>query len=354
VRAFDAETGRDAWKAYTGGPIRHPPTIWRGRALVGSGDGHVYAFEARSGRELWRFRAAPIERRIPVYGRLASTWPASSGVLVQDGVAYVAAGIVNYDGTHVYALDAATGQIKWQNNTSGHLDSDALAGVSVQGHMILHDGKLWLAGGNAVSPAVFDLADGRCLVDSNQVWRVANNNVPSSESPRGSELYLIEDRIMVGGQPFYAHPKYKVYDPSVLEKTWVGSRGAHDVLWASNGKDSKVACYPRIESQRTERLLTGWGKMRLRGVEPTWESDCRDSTAVALGQNAIVVARGVELAALDLGSGRPLWAHMIPGVAVPWGVALDHGGRVIVSLEGGQIACYGSSERPPAERADSR
>ena len=92
------------------GNIRFPPTIWQGRALVGSGDGFVYAFEAKTGRTLWRFRAAPVERRIPVYGQLLSTWPVASGVLVQDGVAYAAAGIVNYDGTHVYALDAATGR----------------------------------------------------------------------------------------------------------------------------------------------------------------------------------------------------------------------------------------------------
>ncbi|GAH67229.1 unnamed protein product [marine sediment metagenome] len=58
--------------------------------------------------------------------------PVASGVVIEDGVAYFAAGIVNYDGIHVYALDAATGTIKWQNNTSGHLDPEARTGVSVQ------------------------------------------------------------------------------------------------------------------------------------------------------------------------------------------------------------------------------
>ncbi len=54
-------------------PIKAAPTIWNGRVLAGSGDGHVYALEAASGRLLWRFRAAPVERLIMVYGRLAST-----------------------------------------------------------------------------------------------------------------------------------------------------------------------------------------------------------------------------------------------------------------------------------------
>ena len=112
VRALDGRTGRIQWKAYVGGAVRVSPTVWNGRVLVESGDGRVYAFEAQTGRWLWRFRAAPAERKIPVYGALLSTWPVSSGVRVDDGIAYFAAGIVNYDGTYVYALDAATGAIR--------------------------------------------------------------------------------------------------------------------------------------------------------------------------------------------------------------------------------------------------
>jgi len=29
--------------------------------------------------------------------------------------------------------------------------------------MLIHDGKLFMAGGNAVSPAAYDLASGECL-----------------------------------------------------------------------------------------------------------------------------------------------------------------------------------------------
>jgi outer membrane protein assembly factor BamB len=344
VRALEAQTGLEAWRAYTGGNVRFPPTIWKGRALVGSGDGYVHAFEARTGRTLWRFRAAPVERRIPVYGQLLSTWPVASGVLVQDGVAYAAAGIVNYDGTHVYALDAATGRLRWQNNTSGHLDPDALAGVSVQGNMIIHEDKLWLAGGNVVSPGVYALADGKCLNDVNQVHRLANNNVPSSESPRGSELHLIANQVLVGGQPHYAHPKHKVCDPSVTDWTWVASRGDRDFLWVNNTKVSKVLCYPRREEQRAERLLSGWGKPQLRGLNALWETETPDTTAVALCQNALVVARGLELLALDLPTGRPLWTHRLPGPTVPWGLAVDAAGRVVVTLQQGQVLCFGSLE----------
>src|SRR5207244_5017764 len=62
-------------------------------SYVGSGDGWIYCLEAATGKTQWRFRAAPVERTMPVYGSLSSTWPVGSGVLVEGGVAFAAAGI---------------------------------------------------------------------------------------------------------------------------------------------------------------------------------------------------------------------------------------------------------------------
>ncbi len=165
VKATDAGTGKPIWKAYTGGGINFPPAIWQGRAYVGSNDGWVYAFEAATGRLLWRFRAAPVERRIPVYGKLMSTWPVAGGVVASEGVVYAAAGIAHYDGTHVYALDAVTGEIKWHNNSSGSI-SDYRNGISLQGQLHIEDGKLTFCGGNAYPDAVFDVETGQCLTAS--------------------------------------------------------------------------------------------------------------------------------------------------------------------------------------------
>ncbi|MFP4058618.1 MAG: PQQ-binding-like beta-propeller repeat protein [Candidatus Brocadiia bacterium] len=204
VRALDAASGKTRWTAYTGGAVRYPPALAEGRALVGSGDGYAYAFEAASGRLLWRFRAAPAERRVPVYGRLLSTWPVASGVLVAEGTAYFAAGIHDFDGTHVYALDAATGRLRWQNNAAGHLDAFSRRGVACQGEMLLHEGRLYLAGGNAVSPAAFDAATGRCLSPP------PKGN--GTRAPRGRELALQASRVVARGQPLYS--RFPVYDKS--------------------------------------------------------------------------------------------------------------------------------------------
>ena len=338
VRALAAATGKPLWKAYTGGPIRFPPTLWKGRALVGSGDGWVYALAARTGKLLWRFRAAPAERRIPVYGQLLSTWPAASGVLVADGIAYVAAGIVNYDGTHVYALDALTGQLKWQNNTSGHLDPQARSGVSVQGHMLLQDGKLFLAGGNAVSPAVYDLNDGKCLNDPDLLRRLHNNNLPGAECPRGWELYQIANRVMVSGKPFYSHPKYPVYDASVFSKTLLASVGEREVAWVNN---AKVIAFDRLTEDQRQRVLRAWGKLEIPGLKPVWENDCPGSVALALCRNAVVIATASQVLLLDLQTGKQLWSQPLPAAPVPWGLAVDRHGRVILTLENGHVLCFG-------------
>ena len=166
VRGLDGE--RVVWKAYTGGGINFAPVAWNKRVYVGSNDGRVYAFEAATGRLLWRFRAAPEIRRIPVYGDLMSTWPVAGGLAVKEGTLYAAAGIAHYDGTHVYALDAVTGRIKWHNGTSGSLNPELKNGASLAGPLRVvtsrrGDEVLQFAGGNAVQQAVFDLKTGACL-----------------------------------------------------------------------------------------------------------------------------------------------------------------------------------------------
>jgi len=307
VRALDAVDGQLRWKAYTGGAVRFTPTIWKGRALVGSGDGWVYAFEAQTGRLLWRFRAAPTERKIPVYGSLLSTWPAASGVLVEDGTAYVAAGIVNYDGTYVYALDATTGQIKWQNNTSGHLDRQARTGVSVQGHQLLHDGKLYLAGGTSISSAVYDITDGKCLNNPAVLRHFTQNNIISSQSPRGCELTLLGDQVVACGKPFYAHSKYDVFDGTVFNKVFLTSSNGRDIVWVSNQNNKKVFCFDQIDRKLLKakmanpgnRFNINWSRLGIKD-KPLWDYDCRDSVAMAVCSNAVVVACKSKIVALDL------------------------------------------------------
>jgi outer membrane protein assembly factor BamB len=288
VRALDAADGKVRWTAYTGGAVRYPPAVADGRALVGSGDGYAYAFEAATGRLLWRFRAAPLERRIRVYNSLLSTWPVASGVLVHEGVAYCAAGINNYDGTHVYALDAASGKIKWQNNSTGAVGPTVGTGVAVQGDLLLDDGRLYLAGGSAASPAVFDIANGECLSPGQRGLRGRELHVTAGKNQRGEA----QRRVEVVGQPLYATPENPVFE-------------------------------------RNKRL--------------EW------SDPVVKARNADLVCRqsqdGWKLVAQSSSANQDLWEQPLPSEPVRWAVAVDAQGRILVALRNGKVLCFGSVPR---------
>ncbi len=342
IRAIDAATGQSRWQAYTECDVRFPPTIWQGRALTASGDGWVYAHEAVSGKPLWRFRAAPQQRKIPVFGELLSTWPAASGVLVDNDVAYVAAGLVNYDGTYVYALDPSNGQLKWCNDTSGHLDAEAKSGVSVQGHLLVNNGKLYLAGGNAVSPAIYDATTGKCLNDPAPLQRC------ESTSPRGWELFSIGDRVIACGRPFYAHPDMPIYDHTVTQKMLHTSLPDRDIVWLDN---QVVACFKPIDRQALNSCVTdeetprhviqAWGSFKVKD-QPLWHHKCPDSVALAVTRNAVVVADNKQVRAVSLITGQPMWTHELPAAPVAWGMAVDAEGRVVLTLRDGRVICIGA------------
>ena len=212
---------------------------------------------------------------------------------------YAAAGIANYDGTYVYALDAATGNIKWQNNTSGHLDRQAHTGVSVQGHMLLAGEKLYMGGGTSISPAVYNVSDGKCLNDPALLASC------QSQSPRGWELTLLSDQVVACGKPFYAHPKYDVFDNTVFNKVFLASAGDRDIVWMSNQQNKKIMCFNKIDrnflrermAEPSNRFNLDWNKLGIRD-KSLWGYSCRDSVAMAVCKNAVVMACKSKIVAL--------------------------------------------------------
>ena len=84
VHALDAATGKPLWRFTAAGRVDSPPTIWRGRTLFGSADGYVYCLRASDGQLIWRYRAAPEDRRMGAFEQLESVWPVHGSVLVQN------------------------------------------------------------------------------------------------------------------------------------------------------------------------------------------------------------------------------------------------------------------------------
>jgi len=364
VRAIEAATGKLKWAFLAGGPVLQPPTIWQGRAYVGSGDGYIYALEAASGKLLWRFRAAPVERRIMVYGSLCSTWPVNSGVLVEDGTAYAAAGIIDYDGTYVYALDAVTGKLKWQNNSSGHLDKELRKGISAQGTLTIGQGRLWMPGGNVISPASYDLAGGKYLGGS-----------PGDGSPkanRGEEIGMLNGRyLLLGGRLRFSATEnvvnpgsfaaFDIQAGGTVEKGMRFCSGKIPPAWDErrmlmvDGRYSAPQSYSLeavgqylAEGNPGSRPESEWAAPGIKG--PRMKES--DAVSFALAGNAVLVVYETPLVrnrnprwtlrSLNPGNGEVLWEQRLSSPALPGGLLVDRNGRVIVVMENGSVACFAS------------
>ncbi len=139
VHALDADSGRPLWSYTAEGRVDSPPTVYRGRVLFGSADGSVYCLRAADGQLVWRFQAAPEERRIAAFQQFESAWPVHGTVLVQQDVladpprpvVYFTAGRSTFldGGIFVYGLDPDSGEVQYQTSLTGpHLDPFESAG----------------------------------------------------------------------------------------------------------------------------------------------------------------------------------------------------------------------------------
>jgi len=113
VHALDAATGKSAWTFTASGRIDSPPTIADGLAVFGCRDGYVYCLRATDGELVWRFRAAPEDRRVVAYGQLESLWPVNGSVLVRNGSVAFAAGRSSFldGGIRLCKVELKTGKL---------------------------------------------------------------------------------------------------------------------------------------------------------------------------------------------------------------------------------------------------
>lgn len=116
VHARDAATGKARWSFTADGRTEWPATLYRGLCLFSTGAGSVYALDARTGREIWRLRAAPAEKYLAEEGQFASAWPVVGGVMPMQGEIFFTCGrsAGSDGGMWMFAADAATGKVRWR------------------------------------------------------------------------------------------------------------------------------------------------------------------------------------------------------------------------------------------------
>jgi eukaryotic-like serine/threonine-protein kinase len=106
VYAVDAKSGVLQWKFTTGDVVHASPAVVGNTVYIGSWDSQLYAIDGESGQQKWTFKAGVD----PNYHNQVGF---QSSPAVVDGTVYVGC-----RDAHVYALDAATGRKKWDYPTS--------------------------------------------------------------------------------------------------------------------------------------------------------------------------------------------------------------------------------------------
>jgi outer membrane protein assembly factor BamB len=106
VYAVDAKSGLLQWKFPTRDVVHASPAVVNGTVYIGSFDGDLYAIDAASGQQKWVFKGG---QDPAIHNQVGF----QSSPAVVDGTVYVGS-----RDAHVYAIDAASGRKKWDYPTS--------------------------------------------------------------------------------------------------------------------------------------------------------------------------------------------------------------------------------------------
>ena len=163
VSALDSASGEIRWTFVAGGAIRFAPVVWEGGLYFGSDDGYAYCLNAESGDLRWKYRPSPADEHVVGMGRMVSLWPLRTGLLVENGVVYLTAGIFPYEGLYVCAVNAHTGEEIWKNDTAGDLSWGLdYGGMAPQGYLLGSATVLYVPSGRGM-PAAFERATGKFI-----------------------------------------------------------------------------------------------------------------------------------------------------------------------------------------------
>ncbi|HUT91951.1 MAG TPA: PQQ-binding-like beta-propeller repeat protein [Thermoguttaceae bacterium] len=355
VYSLDAATGRVRWTRLTDGPIRLAPTVAEGRVYVGSDDGHAYCFAA-DGSLVWKFRAAPDDQRVLGSGKMVSLWPLRSGVLVDDGVAYLSAGIFPAEGVFLYALDAQDGRKIWCNDTCGETPQSR---ISPQGYLLASKSTIY-APMARVSPSAFDRATGNLKYPTLFFGKPVGGTYALLA---GEDVYT-GTREMVGYRA-ESRDRFAAFDGRklvVTDETAYVATGTH--LMALNRKtfpaasrklqslqQQKADADRAVARQATDQLKARAAALaeELKKAEQDFAAatrwkipfECHESLILAGG---VLFAGGTDqVAAVEAATGKTPWTGRVEGTAKGLAAAA---GRLFVSTDKGMIYSFGPQGSP--------
>jgi outer membrane protein assembly factor BamB len=172
VEAFDAATGRPVWRARPGGPLRGAPTVANDNVYVTSQDNQLYALNPADGKVRWT----------------------TSGTLEQAGVFGAAAPsaaqgtvVVGFSSGELTAYRYENGRVLWQDALSRTSISNAVSTISdIDADPVIDNGRVYAVGQGGRMVAL-ELNTGQ------RIWEI---NVAGISTPwvAGDWVFVVTDQ----------------------------------------------------------------------------------------------------------------------------------------------------------------
>ena len=336
VAAYDTATGRQAWRFYCDGPVRFAPVGWKDRLYFVSDDGFLYCVNASDGKLIRKVQLAPSDRRILGNGRLISTWPARGGPVIHNGTLYCTAGIWPFMGIFIYAIDAETGDIVWENSGSGarymtqQHNSPAFGGVAPQGYLAATEDKLLIPG--RTTPACYDAQTGKLLY-----YRL---------SDRAMGKYVGGYRVYIRDGLFFNNDVvHRLKDGRGLVRSSVQTV-SQDAVVAFDAQHNLVGYVPQLAKDAAS--TDGQAPLKAKGL---WNSELGlaiEKVHMQAGDRLYAGNSQGKIAAIDIPAGdgvaRVAWSYRVKGA--PWSMIAGDG-KLFVVTTGGLLYCFGPQNTAP-------
>ncbi|NQU20913.1 MAG: PQQ-binding-like beta-propeller repeat protein [Candidatus Nealsonbacteria bacterium] len=322
VTAYDTESGKEAWRFTTDGPVRFAPIVHADRVYFGSDDGHLYCVDAVNGNLRGKVRGGPTQRNVLGNERVISTWPVRGGPVQFDGKVYFTAGIWSFMGVFVRAIDAKTGRTVWTNSREGATyqmhphDSEAFGGLVPRGHLAATEHGVVVPGGRT-PPGCFDPATGKLV--SFQYIKKGGRGWEITARDRwyftNGVMVSMADARQVAASPAVLHDAESIYGMDArgifARPLQPGKQPGEEHLWKLSGTDRPQRLFLKAGSQF---VVGGPGNVALIEAEPGG------------------------------GKGDVVWKGSFDGT--PWNVLAADGKLFVVTVEG-CIYCFGANSATP-------
>lgn len=292
--ALDASTGTLKWKFETGGRVTSSPAVSAGLVFFGSFDSNFYALDAATGKLKWKFKTAG-ERRFSA-PHLHGAEPAAeimpdpfdfylSSPVIANGAVFFGSG-----DTNIYALDAASGTLKWKFKT----------GDVVHASPAISDGTLFVGSWDSYFYAL-DAGSGK------EKWRLKTGEDANIHN-------------QVGIQSSAAVANGVVYFGCRDSKFYAVDASTGKQLWSFNNKGSWVITSPAVQDGKVYFATSDTGLLHTfdaKSGAPAFSIENKHwpmfSSPAISGDNLYIGSHEGKLLAIDLKSQKLSWSFETEG-----------------------------------------